>query len=89
MLNINDVTAIAITVLNGSVWVLLEGLVDGPEPAHIGAGSEQNEPQDGHAKVGCSASTTHPCQAANEIHGQCGTVHYGGRKPKDKLIKCA
>ena len=65
---------------------LLEGLVDRPEPAHIGAGSEQDEPQDGHAEVGGSASTAHPRQAANEIHGQRGTVYYWGQKTKKNHI---
>ena len=44
---------------------LLEGLVDGPEPAHVGAGREEDEPQDGHAEVGRSAASTHPGQAAD------------------------
>ena len=55
--------------------VLLEGLVDGPEPADVRAGSEQDEPQDGHAEVGCPAASTHPCQTANQINCQSGGVH--------------
>lgn len=47
---------------------LLEGFVDGPEPAHIGTWSKEDEPQDCHAKVGRSATSTHPCQAANQIN---------------------
>lgn len=46
---------------------LLEGFVDGPEPAHIGTWGEKDEPQDGHAKVGCSTTSTHPRQTANQI----------------------
>lgn len=38
----------------------LEGLVNGPEPAHVGAGSEEDQPQEGHAEVGGAASATHP-----------------------------
>jgi len=53
----------------------LEGLVDGPEPTHVGAGGEENEPQDGHAEVGRSTTSTHPRQTANQIHSQCGAVH--------------
>ena len=76
MLNSNDVTSIALTVINGSVWVLLEGLVDGPEPAHIGAGSEHQQPDDGKAEVGHAPSGEHPCEAANQIHRQGNTVHW-------------
>ena len=57
------------------VQLSLEGLVDGSEPADVGAGGEENEPQDSHAKVSGPAPATHPRQAANQIHGQCGAVH--------------
>lgn len=54
---------------------LLEGLVDGSEPAHVGAGGEQDEPQNGHAKVSGPAPAAHPRQAANQIDRQGGTVN--------------
>lgn len=53
----------------------LEGLVDGPEPAHVGAGCEEDEPQDGHAEVGGAAAAAHPRQAANQVNGQSSRVH--------------
>lgn len=53
----------------------LEGLVDGPEPAHVGAGSEEDQPQDGHAEVGGAAAATHPRQATNQVNSQSGRVH--------------
>ena len=54
---------------------LLEGLVDGPEPAHVGAGGEEDEPQEGHAEVGRPAASAHPRQTANQINSQCCSVH--------------
>lgn len=57
------------------IFDLLEGLVDGPEPTDIRAGREHEDPDDGHAKVGHTTSTKHPCKAANEIHNKCGTVN--------------
>lgn len=54
---------------------LLEGLVDGPEPAHVGAGSEEDQPQEGHAEVGGTAAATHPRQTANQVNRQSGCVH--------------
>jgi len=53
----------------------LEGLVDGPEPAHVGAGREHEQPDDGQAEVGHAPSSEHPREAANQIHRQCGAVH--------------
>lgn len=53
----------------------LEGLVDGSEPAHVGAGGEEDEPQEGHAEVGRPATSTHPRQTANEIYSQRGAIH--------------
>lgn len=54
---------------------LLEGLVDGSEPAHVGTRGEKDEPQEGHAKVGRSSTSTHPRQAADEINSQRGAIH--------------
>lgn len=54
---------------------LLEGLVDGPEPADIWARSEHEDPDDGHAKVCHTTSTKHPSKAAKKIHNKCGTVN--------------
>lgn len=54
---------------------LLEGLVDGPEPADIRARSEHEDPDDGHAKVGHTTSTKHPSKAAKKIHNKCGTIN--------------
>lgn len=62
----------------------LEGFVNGPEPAHVGAGGEEDEPQDGHAEVGRAAASTHPRQAADEINGQSGGVHCQHRKKRDR-----
>lgn len=47
---------------------LLERFVDGPEPAHIGTWREEDEPQEGHAKVSRSSTSTHPRQTANQIN---------------------
>lgn len=58
-----------------SVTHILEGLVDWSKPADIGAGREENEPDDGHPKVGGSSSPTHPGKATNQIDSQCGTVY--------------
>lgn len=55
--------------------VSLKGLVNGPEPAHVGAGREQDEPQERHAEVGGAAASAHPRQAANQINGESGGVH--------------
>lgn len=57
------------------VSYLLEGFVNGPKPAHIGAGSEEDEPQNSHSEIDSSSSATHPCQAANQIHCQSDAVH--------------
>lgn len=54
---------------------LLEGLVDGPEPTDVRAGSEHDEPDDSQSKVGHATSTKHPCKAADEIHRESSTVH--------------
>lgn len=53
----------------------LESLVDGPEPADVGAGSEHEKPNDGHAKVGHATSAKHPGKAANKIHCQSSAIH--------------
>lgn len=53
----------------------LKSLVNGPEPAHVGAGREQDEPQESHAEVGGTATSAHPRQAANQINSQSGGVH--------------
>lgn len=53
----------------------LKSLVNGPEPAHVGAGREQDEPQESHAEVGGTATSAHPRQTANQIDGQSGGVH--------------
>lgn len=58
------------------VFDLLEGLVDGPEPTDIRAGSEHEEPDDSQSKVGHTASTKHPSKAANEVYRKSSTVHW-------------
>lgn len=47
----------------------LKCLVNGPEPAHVGAGREEDEPQESHAKVGSTATSAHPRQAADQVDG--------------------
>lgn len=49
--------------------------VDRPEPTHIGAGGEHDEPDDGQTKVSYSSAPKHPSKAAEEIHGKCCTVY--------------
>lgn len=49
--------------------ISLKSLVNGPEPAHVGAGREQDEPQESHAEVGGTATSAHPRQTANQING--------------------
>lgn len=53
----------------------LKCLVNGPEPAHVGAGREQDEPQESHAKVGGAAASAHPRQAADQVNGEGGGIH--------------
>ncbi len=65
----------------------LEGLVDGPEPAHIGAGGEEDEPQDGHAEVCRSAASTHPRQTANQINSQRGAIHCQQQREGTRMSK--
>lgn len=54
---------------------LLEGLVDGPEPADIRAGGEHEEPDNSHSKVSHATTTKHPGKAANQIHHKSSTIH--------------
>lgn len=56
----------------------LESLVDGPEPADVGAGSEHEQPNDGHAEVCDASAAKHPGEAADEVHSQCGAIDWGG-----------
>lgn len=44
---------------------LPEGLVGRPEPAHIAAGSEENKPEDGQAKIGTRSARNPPGQAGH------------------------
>lgn len=53
----------------------LEGLVDGPEPADVRAGSEHDQPDDGQSKVGYATTPKHPSKAADEIHSESCAVH--------------
>lgn len=55
-------------------WDSLEGLVNGPEPTHIRAGCEHDEPDECQSKIGHSTTPEHPDKAANEVHRQCSTV---------------
>lgn len=65
----------------------LKSLVDGPEPAHVGAGREQDEPQERHAEVGGTATSAHPRQTANQINGESDGVHCQCGRDKDKSLK--
>lgn len=53
-----------------------EGLVCRPEPAHITAGSEENQPEQGQAKIGTSSARNPPGQAGHQVHTQSGTVNW-------------
>lgn len=53
----------------------LESLVDGPEPADVGARREHQEPNDSHSKVGHASSPKHPGEAANQVHSQSRAIH--------------
>lgn len=57
------------------IFGLLEGLVDGPEPADVRAGSEHEEPDDSQSKVSHTTSAKHPREAANKIHHKSSAVH--------------
>lgn len=65
---------------------LLEGLVNGPEPTHIGAGGEENQPYDGHAKICHAPSTQHPHKAAHQIHSQGDCMHYKTHHQENTLL---
>lgn len=64
---------------------LPEGLVDGPEPAHVRAGGEHEEPDDGQSEVGHAAAAEHPHEAANQIHHQRGGVNWKHKHLTDHL----
>lgn len=53
----------------------LESLVEGPEPADVGARSEHEKPDDSHSEVGHASPAKHPGKAANEIHSQSSAIH--------------
>lgn len=55
---------------------LPESLVDGPEPAHVRAGGEHEEPDDGQSKVGNAAAAKHPHKAANQVHHKGGDINW-------------
>lgn len=55
---------------------LPEGLVDGPEPAHVRAGGEHEEPDDGQSEVCYAAAAEHPHKAANQIHRKGGGINW-------------
>lgn len=57
---------------------LPEGLVRRPEPAHITAGSEDNQPEQGQAKIGTCSARNPPGQAGHEVYTQSGTVNWKG-----------
>lgn len=54
---------------------LLEGLVNGPKPADVGARCEEDEPEKGEAKVGGSPASDQPRETAHQVHGQRDAVH--------------
>lgn len=54
---------------------LLEGLVNGPKPADVGAGCEEDEPEKGEAKVGGSPTSNQPRETAHQVHRQRDAVH--------------
>ena len=54
---------------------LLEGLVNGPKPADVGAGCEEDEPEKGEAKVGGSPASDQPRETAHQVHGQRDAIH--------------
>lgn len=53
-----------------------EGLVDGPEPAHIRAGGEHEEPDDRQSEVRYAAAAEHPHEAANQIHHKGSGINW-------------
>lgn len=53
-----------------------EGLVDGPEPAHVRAGGEHEEPDDRQSEVCYAAAAEHPHEAANQIHRKGGGINW-------------
>ena len=54
---------------------LLEGLVNGPKPADVGAGCEEDEPEKGKAKVGGFPASDQPRETAHQVHGQRDAIH--------------
>jgi hypothetical protein len=54
---------------------LLEGLVNRPKPADVGAGCKKDEPEKGEAKVGGSPASDQPRETAHQVHGQRDAVH--------------
>lgn len=54
---------------------LPEGLVDRSEPAHVRAGGEHEEPDDGQPKVCYATATKHPHEAANQINRKGGRIN--------------
>lgn len=59
----------------------LEGLVDGSVPAEEGAGAEEDEPEDGQAKVHALRCVTDEVgQTGQQVEEQCHTVHWGHKK---------
>ena len=54
---------------------LLEGLVNGPKPADVGARCEEDEPEKGEAKVGGSPASDQPRETAHQVPGQRDAVH--------------
>lgn len=70
---------------------LLEGLVNGPKPADVGAGCEEDEPEKGEAKVGGSPASDQPRETAHQVHGQRDAVHCRPRSTcthRDKHQTC-
>lgn len=56
-----------------------EGLVGGPEPAHVAAGGEEQQPEQGQPEVGSRATADPPGKAGDEVDCQGGAVDWRGR----------
>lgn len=54
-----------------------KGFVGRSEPADVPTGAEEDQPQDGQAKVDPTASPNPPGQAGDEVHSQCDAVNWG------------
>lgn len=65
----------------------LEGLVDGPVPAKEGAGGEEDEPEDGEAKIYTIARISgEGSQTRQQVEEQSHTADWGNSTERRKSI---